>query len=123
MKYPYLTHVYVEYPSDTTPPLPFPSPDPRTGDIETVAEYESAHAVFLDGRWEILRLSKPKGYRNWAGWYNGEGISQFEALALNTDSLLSKSPIRVPVPCEVKELISFFPHLPFNPIVLPLRTS
>jgi len=119
LKYPDLTHVYVEHPPDTRPPIPFPSLGHVTGLFETQAAYESAHSVFLDGRWVILGLSKPRFYRNWAGWYDGEGISQFEALALNTDSLLSMFPIRVPVPCEVMELISLFPHLPPNPIVLP----
>ncbi len=75
--------------------------------------------MFRGTRWQVLGRNNRKGFRNWTAWYVGHGLSGFEALALSVDSVLTSYPVRLPLPCEVRELAGKFAFLQQDAIIAP----
>ena len=114
-----LSHIYLEHPEDGQPLISFPSSIGRCVPYVASAPYIPSHAIYHDGAWRRLTYKGEYFTRQCAGWYHGECISEFERLALSTDSFLTTFPVRVPMPPAVTEIADLSRDILPNPIILP----
>jgi hypothetical protein len=114
-----LSHIYVEYPHGAQPLVPLPSQMGWRGPFESSAAYIPSHAFYHDGTWRRLTYEGEHFSRQCAGWYDGQGISEFASLALSTDGFLTTFPVRVPMPPAVVEIADIAHGVLPDPIILP----
>jgi hypothetical protein len=117
-----LRHIYLEYPDGGQPLLQLPSWMGWRCSLESIESsepYLSSHAFYHDGAWRRLTYTGEYFTRQCAGWYVGQGISEFKNLALNTDCFLTTFPVRVPMPPAVVEIANLSRGILPDPIILP----
>jgi hypothetical protein len=114
-----LSHIYVEYPYGARPPLRLPSLMDEYSPFVSKMPYASSHVIYFNGSWIRLECEEREDRRECAGWYHGQGISEFMALAFGVDRFLSEFPLRIPMPRPVIQIANLCGRLSPDPIILP----